>query len=59
MCARMIEENRTHDQDRNTTSTQPEHWTPAEKGGTRKSLYIGIFADNEKKYKKKLKKIWK
>ena len=24
-----------------------------------KPAYIGIFADNEKKYKKKLKKIWK
>ena len=39
-----------------------EHRTPTEHkttGKAEKPAYIGKFADNEKKYKKKSKKIWK
>ena len=32
--------------------------TNGKERNTEKPAYIGIFADNEKKYKKKLKKIW-
>ena len=38
------------------TSTPTKHTTTNKAG---KPVYIGKFADNEKKYKKKLRKIWK
>ena len=67
MCTRvwracMIEENRTHDQDQDQDQdTRPEYTTTG-KGRTqakrKKPEYICMIAGNEKKYKKKLKKIW-
>ena len=63
MYARMTEENRTHDHDQDTTGIgPPEHTTTGKErnaGNTEKPAYIGIIAGNEKKYKKKLRKIWK
>ena len=71
VCVCMIEGNRTHDQDRHTSSTHPEHTTgtgPPEHtttgkerttGKAEKPAYICMFAGNEKKHKKKLRKIWK
>ena len=43
---------RTHDKDRHTTSTRPEHTTTGKErntGNTGKPAYIGIIAGNEKK----------
>ena len=54
--ARMIEGNRTHDQDRHKTGTPTEHTTTGKAG---KPEYICMIAGTEKKYKKKLRKIWK
>ena len=59
MYARMIEENRTHDQDRNTTGTQDTSGKGRNTGKAEKPEYICMIADNEKKVQKKLKKIWK
>ena len=72
MYACMIEENRTHDHagtrpahQRNTghtTCTRPEHTTTGKErntGKAEKPEYKCMFAGNEKKVKKKLKKICK
>ena len=44
-----------------TTGTPTEHTTGKERntGKAEKPVYICMIAGNEKKYKKKLKKIWK
>ena len=63
----MIEGNRTHDQDRHTTGTPPEHLRNASgtqdtsgkernTGKAEKPAYICMIADNEKKVQKKVKK---
>ena len=71
MCARMYARAyecgqiaiRTHDKDQHTTGTgPPEHTTTGKErntGKAEKPVYICLITDNEKKYKKKLKKIWK
>ena len=63
VCMRVRLNIRTHDHDQDTNGTRTNGTPPLEKerntGNTEKPAYIGKIADNEKKYKKKLKKIWK
>ena len=54
----MIEENRTHDQDRHTARTH-DNRKREDSGKAGKPEYICMIIDNEKKVQKKLKKIWK
>ena len=51
------------DQDQDTTGTQDttgrHHRKREDSGKAEKPTYMGKIADDEKKYKKKLRKIWK